>query len=422
MSNPQLISLIKACVANDQQGVEKALADGADPDQELDWDHAVQDHCNAFSAVLESGNREIARFLLSMGANPNVGGSLSSLTEQLGEEMIPEFIEAGLYVNEDGDQALFSAIEEGNADLTGLLLNHGANPNAVSTWREANALEFAREQGDQSIIALLEAKGAKTIEREAPLVRKDKDSAKSFVEAIVDGDDQAAISALDKQFDFNVEVEHEYSDEWINATPLAFVSEKGNEALASELIKRGADVNASDSQALLNASENGHLELAGKLINSGAYVNAGGDAALFSAIENDSTELVSLLLEKGANPNAFSSWKGTPLSNAAKHGKNEILQLLLEKGANPVAFRSSALYEALETGYAELADSLLSAGAELSANQTRLDHVLAVGFSGPVIKLLAEHGHVLEPPPDDHWKEALASLVAMAESGPEEEE
>ena len=251
-------------------------------------------------------------------------------------------------------------------------------------------------------------------------MRKDKDSAKSFMEAIVDEDDQAAISALDKQFDFNVEVEHEYSDEWINTTPLAFVSEKGNEALATELIKRRAGVNASDFQALLKASENGHLELAGKLIDSGAYVNAGEDAALFSAIENDSTELVSLLLEKGANPNAFSSWKGTPLSMPPSTAKMKSFNCCWKMGPTPFAFRSSALYDALETGYAEL--TALSAGAKLLANQTRLDHVLTVGFSGPVIKLLAEHGHVLEPPPDDHWKDALASLVALAESGPEEEE
>ena len=418
MKNSPLFSLIKACASNDQKGVEQAIADGADPDKELDWDNAVDDHyCTAFAAALENGNNEIARLLLRNGANPNVGGSLSSLAK----ELVPEFIEAGLYVNEDEDQALFSAIEEGNADTAGLLLENGANPNAHGKWEEMNALQFAHDQGNQTIVALLESKGGRVIEREAPLVRKDKAAAQAFVEAVIDGNDQAAISALDKQFDFNIEVEHEYSDEWVNATPLVFVSEKGNEALITELISRGADVNASGGQALQNVAEKGHLEVARQLIDGGAYVNAGDDAALFSAIEHDSKELVGLLLEHGANPNAFSSYNASPLGYAAKHGKGEILQLLIEKGANPTAFRSSALYAALESGYAELAESLLAAGADLAPNQARLDQVLAAGFSGPVIKLLAEHGHVLEPP-GDHWKEALASFVSMAESGPAEEE
>ena len=419
MTESVQISLIKACVSSDLNGVKHAIESGADPDLELDWEKSVDDHTTAFSAVIESGDLEIAKYLIDIGANPNIGCSITSV-QQLGKGTLSSFIEAGLYVNDDDDSALFSAIEQGDTELASLLLNNGANPNAVSSWREGNAFEFANEQGVDAIIQLLKEKGGRKRDGESPLVRKDVQSAKAFIEAVIDGDDDTAISLLDKQFDFNEEVEHEYSDEWVNATPLVFVCEKGNKNLVAELIKRGANVNDSSGQALVNATENEHLDIVAELIQAGAYANASGDRALFSAIEKGSKETTALLLENGANPNAH-SWNGSPLSIAAKRGNTDIVQLLLDNGANPTFFRSSALFSALESGYADVAKKLIEAGGNLTANKQKLEFILSVGFSGSVIQLLADHGHSIESP-DENWREILHDMVENAESSAYEEE
>ena len=54
MTESLQISLVKACVSSDLNGLKHAIESGADPDLELDWEKSVDDHTTAFSAVTAS--------------------------------------------------------------------------------------------------------------------------------------------------------------------------------------------------------------------------------------------------------------------------------------------------------------------------------------------------------------------------------
>lgn len=89
-------------------------------------------------------------------------------------------------------------------------------------------------------------------------------------------------------------------------TPLMLASIKGQLALASQLIDKGADVNKPGWTPLHYASTYGHLELMNLLLEHYAYIDA-------------------------ASPN-----ESTPLMMAAMYGTASAVKLLLEAGADPM--------------------------------------------------------------------------------------
>jgi uncharacterized protein len=89
-------------------------------------------------------------------------------------------------------------------------------------------------------------------------------------------------------------------------TPLMLASIKGQMALASQLIDKGADVNKPGWTPLHYASTYGHLELMNLLLEHYAYIDA-------------------------ASPN-----ESTPLMMAAMYGSASAVKLLLEAGADPM--------------------------------------------------------------------------------------
>ena len=102
---------------------------------------------------------------------------------------------------------------------------------------------------------------------------------------------------------------------WTNArgkngiTALASYVWRDNKDAATELIKRGADVNLADDD---------------------------GDTPLHGAAQTGNVEVMQLLLEKSANPNARNSVGGTPLMWAAVYNNEEAAKLLLKAGADPL--------------------------------------------------------------------------------------
>lgn len=61
----------------------------------------------------------------------------------------------------------------------------------------------------------------------------------------------------------------------------------------------------------------------------------GKDGALFRAAALGSLDTASELIRKGANVNATSNRGITPLHRAAQNGHSELVELLLSKGADP---------------------------------------------------------------------------------------
>ncbi len=117
-------------------------------------------------------------------------------------------------------------------------------------------------------------------------------------------------------------------------TPLHLAVFFGKDAIAIDLISRGADVNAWTTNALHNQPL--HAALAGEasdqvvesLLAKGAAVNGGVWSPLHLAAANGRAKAVSLLLAHGADPKAKTSQGKLPVEVAAEGGHTELAELL----------------------------------------------------------------------------------------------
>ena len=120
---------------------------------------------------------------------------------------------------------------------------------------------------------------------------------------------------------------------------LVAAATRGDLELLKELLRRGADVNGTNSyggRALRAAISGNHCNAADLLLESGATLEQKGDATrnpLHLAAGRGYKDIVELLLNRGADVNAGIESGNTPLFDAAGMGLTEIVDLLIGKGA-----------------------------------------------------------------------------------------
>jgi uncharacterized protein len=190
----------------------------------------------------------------------------------------------------------------------------------------------------------------------------------------------------------------------VNATnrygvpPLSLAATNGNAPMLELLLKAGANPDAAQSEgetALMTAARTGVATAVKTLLAHGADVNAKetwrGQTALMWAAAEGHAEAIQVLLEAGAQVNARSSAGWTPLLFAAREGQLAAVRTLVAGGANvndrllggagrgrgagaagagarrPPSGGSSALVLAVGSGHFELAAALLDAGADPNA-------------------------------------------------------
>ncbi|KAL1459851.1 hypothetical protein WDU94_011804 [Cyamophila willieti] len=186
-------------------------------------------------------------------------------------------------------------------------------------------------------------------------------------------------------------------------TALMFAASKGKLAFVRELVTRGADVNAEDSDnwgPLTYAAKEGYTDVCAELLDHGAELehrDMGGWSSLMWASYKGHTETVALLLDKNADVNAHGNYHISSLIWAAGRGYTEIVALLVKKGAKVNVgdkYGTTPLVWACRKGHTEIVDILLKAGANVDVAGLYCWTPLLVATLGnftEVVELLLEY-------------------------------
>ena len=114
-------------------------------------------------------------------------------------------------------------------------------------------------------------------------------------------------------------------------SPLMLAALKGELVLATQMVKKGADVNKTGWTPLHYAACNGHVPVIQLLLENHAYIDAespNGTTPLMMASMYGSPEAVKLLLDEGADPTLKNQQGLTALDFASRAKRPDAIELL----------------------------------------------------------------------------------------------
>ena len=203
-------------------------------------------------------------------------------------------------------------------------------------------------------------------------------------------------------------------------TPLHLAADRGYLPLVELLIAHGANVSVRDhggSSPLDEAALRGYRIIAHTLILRGAHLDEAnpqtGDTPLNEAASKGNREVVELLLALGANRNRRDRSGATPLENAARARHTGALEALLAKESPEAS--GALLHEAALKGQTEIADILVSKGANVDARDktgaTPL-HQAALKGNLAIARLLLDHGAAVDARDGDGGTPLLDAVIS----------
>jgi len=197
--------------------------------------------------------------------------------------------------NDRGSTALQFAAENGHTRIVELLLDRGADLEAIDVDGDT-PLMCAAMGGQLEIFKMLLSRGAN-----ADILNTNENGVLHY--AVMGGSVEIVDLLLDRGQDINAPIAQNQG----GLTPLFLAVWKNNKEIVKLLLEKGADIEISDSY---------------------------GRTALMMAALDNKQEIAKLLLEKGANIETLDSYAYTPLYVARAMGNVDMAQLLLDNGAN----------------------------------------------------------------------------------------
>ncbi|CZR66358.1 uncharacterized protein PAC_16259 [Phialocephala subalpina] len=276
-----ILPLVVAAYVGDLDLIKILLDGGANCDQRgrRRRNAGLIGDLNVLQAAAITGNINIVRYLLEVGADLNVP--------------------AAQY---EGRTALQAAVQSGSSETVQLLLNWGARVNSPAGQSGGvTALQAAVLRRDIGLVRMLLTAGADANDMPAALFGKT-----SLQTASEKGDDKIVCLLLEYGADINSPAADIYG-----RTALQAAAEVGHYYMVQLLLARGADANAPACNdwgltAIQAAARGGYLHIADVLLKNGANVNAPaserrGYTALETAAHFGRVDMLKLLLNAGAD-------------------------------------------------------------------------------------------------------------------------
>jgi ankyrin repeat protein len=335
---------------------------------------AIQGHFEIIDLLLDRGAEsddpmEAATLLVhavSKGDLETINKLLSRGIDVNAEPLNPEPYDTSL-------NALHTSIETGNADITELLIKHGAQ---ITPFNMNQAIC----KKDLGLVKLLIKSGAKI--ENGTLAQSVECGNKEVLTYLMTNAGTLDYAGIAQNFP-------SYDDSGSRST---FIIKE----LFEILYAKDADLKSHAGSAMSNALVTGNSELVKFLLDKGVSLT-NGDATMLYAAQNGRAEIVDLLLKHDIKADVRSEWGNTPLLRAVPYNQTKVAALLLESGADPNAKNelfNTPLHMAAARNLTEMSALLLKNGARVNALNVDRNTPLhqAVRFPGKfdTIKLLLD--------------------------------
>lgn len=336
-----------------------------------DVNAAEADGSTALLWAANGNDADLVARLLKAGANPNVHNQLGSTplaeaTFNANTNMVQALLDAGAdpnAVGPDDQTPLMLIARTSNVAAAKLLLEKGAKANAKEKQREQTALMWAAASSQGPMTRELLAHGAEVDAKSAPDLMTPLVSAEPRAQPRPPG----------------------------GMTAMLFAVREGCMDCVKALLEKGAKIDLPDPEGvtpLISAVFNAHFDVAKYLIEQGANVNRWdwwGRTPLYLAVDYNT-------LPHGGRPDQPSLDDTLPI---------DLIRILLDKGANPniqlklfPPFRS--------TGNDRGLDGMLTIGTTPLLRAAK-------ALDAPAIKLLLEHGAIVDLPNSQEMTPTLAA-------------
>lgn len=355
------------------------------PDK-IDLKHNRCVNLNGSTPLLESiiaGAKDVVSKLLESDALLGAQGRerstpLVTAVNQNFLEIVTMLLDAGADVDAiDHSQsctALEAAVRWGAPEMVKLLVTRGAEIN-LQVLENLTPLQVAAGRGNEKIVSVLLDAGAKVNVVNSP---------NSFT-ALEMAVQESHTGVAELLIAHNAEVNFQ-ADEHMSLLQVA--AGNGDEKIISMLLEAGADINGDGNTnrptPLEVSIEHGHKGIAIELIKKGASIIHPGTHDSFVLIQAaglESKEVVECIVDSGMLNHEHSESLAEALQVAASEGRRSVVSVLLKAGADVTAFGGrwgTAVQAAASKDYEELFKRLFHAGADVTASVRRVSELRGV--------------------------------------------